>query len=213
MRKIIFIGIAVVFIIMPLAAQVDFGVKAGISYSALVQKVENTYESGARPGFSIGGVADIPLHFIYKRISLRPEIAFVNQGGSWYSAVDKEGPALHNKCWYNSLHVPVNVVFTFPFYDMDISLFAGPSFDFSLFGKMTSRETDVDLQFGQTDEKDLKRFDVGANLGLAVEYKRYFFSINSNCGVLDRRAVKRDGESSVFQNNVTFSLGYYFRKN
>ena len=29
--------------------------------------------------------------------------------------------------------------------------------------------------------------------------------------MIDRRALKRDGETSVYQNNVTFSLGYYFK--
>lgn len=211
MRKLIFIGLAAVVMTLPLFAQVDFGVKVGGSYSSLVQKVNNTYESGARPGFVIAGVADIPLHFIYKRFSFRPEIGFVHQGGSWYSGMDKEGMALYNKCRYNSLHIPLNVAFTFPFYDIHVSLFVGPSFDFSLFGKMTSRETDIDLLFGHTEEKDLKRFDVGANFGLAVEYNNYFFSVNSDCGALDRRAVKREGESRVYQNNVTFSVGYYFR--
>lgn len=212
MRKFGFIWLAILLVIIPLSAQkVDFGVRAGGSYASLVQKVGTKYESGAKMGFSVAGMADIPLTFIYKRLSFRPEIAFVNQGGSWYSGADMEGMALFNKCWYNSLNVPLNIAFTFPFYDFRISLYAGPSFDFSLFGEMSSRETDVKLNFGHSEEKDLKPFDLGVNMGFAVEYNRYFFSINSNLGTLDRRAVKREGESSVFQNNVTFSLGYFFR--
>jgi len=50
------------------------------------------------------------------------------------------------------------------------------------------------------------------NVGLAVEYSNFFFSVSALCGMIDRRALKREGETSVFQNNVTFSLGYYFRK-
>lgn len=195
----------------PASAQVVFGVRAGGAYSSLTQKVNNTYEKGSRMGYSVAGLVEVPLHSIYKRLSLRSELALVNQGGSWYSAPDMNGMALLNKCWYYSLQVPVNIAFTFPFFDTRISLSAGPSFDFSLFGKMRSRETDTDLLFGDTEEKDLKPFDLGVNLGLAVEYNNYFFSVNSNVGTLDRRAVKRDGESSVFQNNVTLSLGYYFR--
>lgn len=212
MQKIGFIWLAILLYAIPVSAQkVDFGVKAGGSYSSLVQKVGTKYESGSKMGFNIAGIADIPLHFIYKRLSFRPEIAFLNQGGSWYSGQDMEGMALFNKCWYNSLHIPLNIAFTFPFYDFRISLYAGPSLDFSLFGKMSSRETDVDLKFGHSEEKDLKPFDLGVNIGFAVEYNRYFFSVNGNMGTLDRRAVKREGESSVLQNNVTLSLGYFFR--
>ena len=39
----------------------------------------------------------------------------------------------------------------------------------------------------------------------------YFFSVSALCGTLDRRAIEREGESSLYQNNVTLSLGYMFR--
>ncbi|MEO3230637.1 PorT family protein, partial [Parabacteroides merdae] len=38
-----------------------------------------------------------------------------------------------------------------------------------------------------------------------------FFSVSALCGTLDRRAIEREGESSLYQNNVTLSLGYMFR--
>jgi len=196
---------------MSLFAQVDFGVRAGLAYSSLVQKVGDTHKSGERLGYSVAGLADIHL---YRRFSLRPEVAFTHQGGSWYSGQQiSEGMAFHNKCWYYSLQIPVNLAFTFPFFDMHISVYGGPAMDFSLFGKMTSRETNQNLTFGDTEEKDLKPFDLGVNIGFAVEYKKVFFSINTNCGTLDRRSVKREGESRLYQNNVTFSLGYFFRSN
>ena len=53
--------------------------------------------------------------------------------------------------------------------------------------------------------------DLGVNVGLRVDYSRYFFSVSALCGTLDRRAIEREGESSLYQNNVTLSLGYMFR--
>ena len=111
MRKIGLLLIAVMMI-LPAMAQVSFGVRAGGAYSSLIQKVEDTYEAGARFGFSIAGLADIPLSK-NKKWSLRPEVAFVNQGGAYYSNQDIHGMALHNKCWYYSLQIPVNVAYTF----------------------------------------------------------------------------------------------------
>lgn len=210
MRKIGLLLIAVMMI-LPAMAQVSFGVRAGGAYSSLIQKVEDRYEAGARFGFSVAGLADIPLSK-NKKWSLRPEVAFVNQGGAYYSDQDIHGMALHNKCWYYSLQIPVNVAYTFTFTDVHLSVFAGPTFDWSLFGKMKSRETNPDLHFGVSDEKDLKPCDFGMNVGLSVEYSNFFFSVSSLCGMIDRRALKRDGETSVYQNNVTLSLGYYFRK-
>lgn len=74
----------------------------------------------------------------------------------------------------------------------------------------TQASTNID--FGSKKEPNLKSFDLGVNVGMGVEYSRFFFAINSITGTLDRRAVKREGESNIFQNNVTFSLGYFFRK-
>lgn len=208
-RKII-LSLIVILMIFPAAAQVTFGVRAGGAYSSLIQKISDKYESGARFGFSVAGLAEIPLSK-NKKWTLRPEIALVNQGGSYYSNQGIDGMTLRNECWYYSLQIPVNVAYTFNFTDVNLSVFAGPAFDWSFTGKMKSRETNPDLSFGVSEEKDLKPCDVGVNVGLAVEYYDFFFSVSALCGAIDRRAVKREGETSVYQNNVTFSVGYYFR--
>ena len=182
MRKIIFIAFWAMLMIMPAVGQVTFGVRAGGAYSSLVQKVEGTYNAGARFGFSLAGLADIHL---YKGLSLRPELAFVNQGGSFYSNPQVEGAKnSFNKCSYYSIQVPVNLAYTFIINDVQLGVYAGPALDFSLFG---------------------------VSVGLRVDYSRYFFSVSALCGTLDRRAIEREGESSLYQNNVTLSLGYMFR--
>lgn len=209
MRRIGLLLIAVMLMALPISAQVAFGVRAGGAYSSLIQKVNEKAEAGARFGFSVAGLMDIPLRGGW---SLRPELAFVNQGGNYYSGQAMGGMALYNKCWYYSLQVPLDLAYTFTFTDVRLSIFAGPTFDWSLFGRMRTRETSPDLNFGISEEKDLKPCDLGVNVGLAVEYNNFFFSVNSLCGMIDRRATKREGETSVYQNNVTLSLGYYFRK-
>lgn len=209
MRKIIFIVFLSVWMIMPVVSQVAFGVRVGGAYSSLVQKVEGTYKAGARFGFSVAGLADIPL---YKGLSLRPEVAFANQGGSFISNFQVEGAKNSlNKCNYYSIQIPVNLAYTFNINDVQLGVYVGPALDFSLFGKMKTQNQNVDIHFGQDKETDLKTFDLGVNVGLRVDYSRYFFSVGALCGTLDRRAVEREGESSLYQNNVTLSLGYMFR--
>lgn len=209
MRKIVFIAFVVLSIILPTKAQVTFGVRAGGSYSSLVQKVEGTYNAGARFGFSLAGLADIHL---YKGLSLRPELAFTNQGGSFFSNPQVEGAKnSFNKCNYYSVQVPMNLAYTFIINGIHLGVYAGPALDFSLFGKMKTENQNVDIHFGQNKEADLKTFDLGVNVGLRVDYNRYFFSVGALCGTLDRRAIEREGESSLYQNNVTLSLGYMFR--
>ncbi|WP_293714108.1 porin family protein [uncultured Parabacteroides sp.] len=214
MKRIGLVIILVMLMIVPAGAQITWGVRGGLAYSSLVQKIDNNYQSGARFGFSVAGLAQIPL---YKKLSLQPEVAFVNQGGNYLSKIsDGESPELaypKTKCNYYSILVPVNLVYTFQFTDVYFSVIAGPAVDFSLFGKMKTKENlNTDIVFGQSGEADLKTFDLGVNLGLQVEYSNFFFSVSALCGTLDRRTSKHDGESSLYQNNVTFSLGYYFRK-
>lgn len=212
MKKIELIIILIMFMIVPATAQVVWGVRGGMAYSSLVQKIDNNYQSGARFGFSVAGLANIPL---YKRLSLQPEVAFVHQGGNYLSNLpDEDGTDRiypKTKCNYYSILVPVNLVYTFQFTDVYFSVMAGPAVDFSLFGKMRTNTGDSDIVFGQSGEADLKTFDLGVNMGLQVEYSNFFFSVSALCGTLDRRTTKHEGESSLYQNNVTFSLGYYFR--
>lgn len=213
MKKIGLVIILVMLMIVPATAQITWGVRGGLAYSSLVQKIDNNYQSGARFGFSVAGLAQIPL---YKRLSLQPEVAFVHQGGNYLSKISEgDGTDLaypKTKCNYYSILVPVNLVYTFRFTDVYFSVMAGPAVDFSLFGKMRTKNVDSDIVFGQSGEADLKTFDLGVNLGLQVEYSNFFFSVSALCGTLDRRTTKHDGESSLYQNNVTFSLGYYFRR-
>lgn len=206
-KCILFVGLFLLCVTSSMA-KVTWGVRAGGAYSALIQKVNDAYESGARFGFSVAALAEIPLQ---GRWSLRPELAFVNQGGNYYSAPEMAEMTFYNKCWYYSLQLPVHVAYTIPISDIGLTLYAGPLFDWSLFGKMKSREAHPSLQFGVSEEKDLKPCDLGVSVGLAVEYNRFFFSVGGVIGTIDRRAVKREGETSVYQNNVSFSLGYYFR--
>ena len=102
------------------------------------------------------------------------------------------------------------LAYTFIINDVQLGVYAVRS-HFSLFGKMKTENQNVDIHFGQTKEADLKTFDLGVNVGLRVDYSRYFFSVSALCGTLDRRAIEREGESSLYQNNVTLSLGYMFR--
>lgn len=209
MKKIGLIILLTMLVVTYASAKIVFGVRAGGAYSSMIQKVGDSYNTGARFGFGVAGLVDVPL---YKGLSLRPEVAFVNQGGSFLSNYEIEG-ALYssNKCNYYSIQIPVNLAYTFLINDIRVAVFAGPAVDFSLFGKMNTRDENVDIHFGESNKTDLKSFDLGVSVGLQVEYKKCFFSVGSICGTLDRRAVKLEGESSLYQNNVTFSLGYFFR--
>lgn len=197
--------------LLPAVAQVAFGVRAGGAYSTMVYKVDNLVESGDRFGYSFAGLLEIP---VWREFSLRPEVSFVSQGGAFNQMVSYGGDALMEvrpHFHYYSLQIPINICYTFTFSDVKVNLFGGPVPDFSLFGKKTVNGVKSDINFGSGQENDLKPFDIAFSIGLGAEYNRFTFAINAICGLTDRRAFKYTGEESVYQNNITLSLGYFFR--
>ncbi len=189
-------------------AQMSYGVRAGLSYSSLVQRIDGVSESGSRMGYSVAGGAMYQYH---RHWGVQSELAFTNQGGSYYSAEEGLGSkAVLNKYRYYSLQVPIHLTYLFSFSGVRTGIFAGPAVDFSLFGKMKSKALESDIDFGIEKEDDLKRFDLGMSAGLFAERRNVFFSIRAFCGLLDRNAVRKADESRLYQSNVTFSLGYVF---
>ncbi len=213
MKKIACVLLGVMLAVLPAAAQVRLGVRAGGAYSTMVYKVDNLVESGDRFGYSLAMTADIP---VWREFSIRPELSFVSQGGA-FNQLNKGcllpiteytvRPHYH----YYSLQIPVNICYTFTISDVKVNLFGGPAPDISLFGKKTVDGQKSDIRFGSGQENDLKPFDMAVSVGLGAEYKDFTFAINAICGLTDRRAFKYEGEESVYQNNITLSLGYFFR--
>ncbi len=212
MKKIGIVIALMVLMVIPATAQVVWGVRAGVSYSSLLQKMEDSFHPGGHFGYSFAGLVKVPL---YKRLSLQPEVAFVNQGGYYRSEnllnEDNEPIGPKTKLNYYALSVPINLVYTFRFTDVYFSLMAGPALDVSLFGRKNDDGVKSDIVFGKSRSADLKPVDLAINIGGQVEYENFFFSVAALCGTIDRHTLKHEGKCSIYQNNITFSLGYYFR--
>jgi hypothetical protein len=206
LRKWILIG-CMTTVVMPAVARITFGVRAGLARTAFTQKVDLDYQSGSRIGYSIAGLADIPF---YHRFSFRPAITLANQGGAYCTLRDEAGlPQLKYKADYYSLQIPLTIAFNIPISGVRMAVYAGPAPDFSLGGKM--RRVEAGEEAPPVLEKKMKAFDFGINGGIAVEYKNIFFSIETFHGTSDRRVDTYENESPVYQNSITFSLGYFFR--
>lgn len=209
MKNIVFPLLLLFLFALPAKAQVVFGVRAAGAYSSMIQKVDEVARSGAHFGYGAAGILEIPLR---KRFLLRPEIILLNQGGRFY-AMRGEDPQVQRPfvCDYYSVQIPANVQFVFTSPEIMFSVYGGPYIDMSLWGKMKEDGVSRTMSFGGSSRNDLKRFDLGVNLGLGVEYNKFFFSVQAFCGTLNRNAGHKEGCSSVYQSNVAFSLGYMFR--
>jgi hypothetical protein len=90
-----------------------------------------------------------------------------------------------------------------------MSVYGGPALNFLLYDKLTTRRMTEESE--SVTEKGIRSFDMRINAGISVEYIGVFFSIDTMAGSFDRRIEKTKDESPVYQNNLTFSLGYFFR--
>ena len=206
-RKTIGITGMILFLAMPSTAKITYGVKAGLGRSWMIQKLDLDYHSGPRFGYSVAALADIPF---YRRFSFRPEIALYKQGGYFNSQFDQFGsPKLKYTADYHSLQLPFDIAFTIPITGVRMAIFGGVVPDFHLWGKMNVKGIGEEPMAKQ--EMEMKSFDLGINSGISVEFKNIIFSINMLLGTMDRRIEKIESESAVYQNNLTFSLGYRFR--
>jgi hypothetical protein len=190
---------------IPAIARVYWGVRAGVARSSLVQKIDLDYWSGSCVGYSVAGLADIPF---YERFSFRPEIAFAYEGGSFHSE-HTEGLFLKHSLRNYSLQPAFNIAFNIPISGVKMAVYLGSALDLHLWDKISAGR--IDENQTAVTEKAIRPFDVGTNAGISVEYKGVFFSINSLIGSLSRKKEKTEDTPSVFQNNITFSLGYFFR--
>lgn len=207
MKKISYLFLLSLLFTLPAKAQVVFGVRAAGAYSSMIQKVDEVARSGAHFGYGAAGILEIPLR---KRFLLRPEIILLNQGGRFYAAKGDD-PQVPFVCDYYSVQIPANVQFVFTSPEIMFSVYGGPYIDMSLWGRMKEDGVRRTMSFGGSARNDLKRFDLGVNLGLGVEYNKFFFSVQAFCGTLNRNAGHKQGGNSVYQSNVAFSLGYMFR--
>ena len=199
MKKWIFL-LVMMALSFSVKAQVTFGARAGIAYTSLTQIIDEEVTYGGRVGFNVAGLMDIPLS---RKFSLRPELSFISQGGA-YSLEFREEETLWQryKRNYYAVQVPVSLTYKMFRNEWEFGVYGGPSFSLS---------TPVKEREG-LDERRFRTFDVGAGAGFYVERYNLFFTIYTNTGLVDRLEEKRPGESHIYQNNVTFSFGYLFRK-
>lgn len=196
-----------VILTMQSSAKVYWGVRAGVSRSSLVQKIDLDYHSGAIVGGSVASLMDIPF---YERFSFRPEVIWTYQGGSFFSGInDSKEYTLTNNVKGHAIQVPLNLAFNIPIIGVHLAIYGGPAFDFRLNDKLSTKQRLEEPV--PTPPQKIRPFDFGINTGISVEYQNVFFSISSLYGTLDRRKTKIPNDAHVYQNNLTFSIGYFFR--
>lgn len=193
-------------------AQINFGLKGGLNLADLtyISNDPNTGKAKALGSFQLGAVIDYPLTWW---ISLQPGLMVTGKGAN-VKQKELTGTFTHKiHPWY--LEVPVNLLFK-PSIDYNTQLYfgGGPYLAFGIGGKssydgtssLSSYISDHKLKFGNGQNADMRRIDLGMNILAGVEFRQvlmigvqYGFSLRNN-------APKKNDETPDVLKNKGLSI-------
>lgn len=215
MKKTAFLLIVAVIISSNMNAQkTRFGVNGGVTIANYTAKAAGESETAdSKIGFTLGVVADILLgdHF-----SIQPGLNFVQKGTKDEQTLG--GITEKASLVTNHLEVPVNFLYNSNTKDAgNFFIGAGPSFAFGVSGKWKyddgTNTVDESVNFGDTDEDDMKGFDFGANIIAGYTLGNGLtFSANYNIGI-SNLAPGGDSNNSLRSNYFGIKLGWMFKGN
>jgi hypothetical protein len=204
MKKIILLTTFSALAIMSFSQ--NFGVKAGLNLANMLYKNDEGTLSDdfkVKPGFHIGGIADIPL---IENISVETGILLSSKGFRY----DKNGVKFSDNLIY--LDIPVTAKYSYVLNKIKLFANAGPNFGLGLSGKYKTEiegDEDRDVKWGSGEENDLKRFDLGLLIGAGVQYDSYTVGLNYNLG-LSNIAANTEGGTKIKNRIFGLSVGYMF---
>ena len=183
-------------------AQVKFGPKVGLNFSTMSMKSEGvSLDTKMRTGFHVGAILekDITSSFF-----IQPGIFFSSKG-SKYDALDGI------KIVANYIDIPVNVGYKLRLCkSSNLRLMAGPYFAYGVGGTATETiigEHKEDIKWGSGNDDDLKPFDMGLNLGAAVELNSFQVGLQYGFGLLN---ISADSDATIKNGVLSLSVAYLF---
>jgi opacity protein-like surface antigen len=153
-------------------AQLSSGYVFGVNFSTLNLQTKGTCSNlETKGGINLGLFLEVPLT---RRFSFQPKLLFSAKGTDF--KIDTVKYSLSPVY----LEIPLNVGFRMG----NISLFAGPYLAIGIGGlKMDLKGNLRDISFGTGENKDMKAFDAGFNVGLGVNIKGILISAQYGIGL------------------------------
>jgi len=181
-------------------AQVNFGLRIGTNFSKQLYQYdgEDAFDDMKMlPGGNLGFVLDIEVN---EPLSIETGMLLNTKGyrRKWTEA--DTDYKLYNYLAY--LDVPINAKYTFDLGGPRFYLNAGPYLAFAVFGKAAAVSSDpaegtseIDIEFGNEEIDDYKRFDFGFNIGGGFEFGSFVIGANyglglKNIGTIDDLKIK-----------------------
>lgn len=192
-RKLLFLSLfAIVAMVTSAQNQIDWSVKAGIGLANIIG--ENMGSPKVKLAYKLGLGLECPFDKVW---SLQTGISFVSRGTN-HTIVETDGIAAQAKVNASYLELPLMVAARFAIdRNTRILVSAGPYGAWGIGGKTkalgynwsSSSTPDWDAgnvieidTFGK-DGLDLRRFDYGVGVGVAVEYQHYMIGVDGQLGL------------------------------
>jgi hypothetical protein len=186
-----------------------FAVKAGLNLSKMLLKSDNgNYSSDLKmhPGFHIGATVEIPITDIF---SFEPGLLLTTKGYNYKRPGSSDYTEKLNLFYFE---IPLNAKATFDVEGVKIYGAFGPYLGLGLSGKYKTKTSGVSdnstVNWGSDSENDdLKRFDLGINVGAGVEIKSILVGINYGLGLANISSYT-DGGNKAKNRVFAISFGY-----
>jgi len=213
MKKLFFLS--VIFVVSHFSATAQntrFGFTAGAVFANYHSKVDGETDNGnSKTGLTAGVLVDIPAG---KHFSFQPAVNYVQKG----SKDEQTAGGITEKIKFsvNTIEVPFNFVYKAGGSNGNFFIGAGPSFAFALSGKLKYEDNNnsltEDIKFGNTDNDDMKGFDMGMNLMTGYCFQNgLLFTVNYNAG-LSNLAPGGSADGTVKSSYFGIKLGYIINK-
>lgn len=185
---------------------VSLGVRAGIDISSI--NADDIFGIKSKTGFFGGVSADFR---IINSFAVNTGVFFAQKGYKTQLVTATEQSMVDFHATANFIEVPVYASYRVsPDEDNSFQIFAGPYFDFGVYGKMKAKghiagteiEPSVDLFKG---DYGYRRFQVGIGVGGAYTYQHVTLSASYQWGITD---VSRNSDAKW--GNACITLGYNF---
>lgn len=178
----------------------NFGLRVGANLANVNIDTEGfSMSPDSRLGMQLGVVAEFPVN---EALFFSPGLLFVQKGYK----MEMEGDEA--KARMNYLDIPMNLLYKVDLSGAKLLLQAGPNLGIGLNGKEKYDDEEEDIEFG-SDEDQLKRLDLGLNLGVGAEIQQVQVALNYTLGLSN---ISNYDEADIKNNVLSLSVTYLFGK-
>ncbi len=159
-------------------AQINTGYLFGVNLTTMSVKVNGVSCPAERPfAIHFGQYLEIPVN---DNFAFEPALKFSAKGADYViDSTDYSISPIY-------LEVPLNLKLKFGSRTVKVSLYGGPYFSCGIGGyKIVSGGVLNDIRYGKNDYNDLRRFDIGYNLGAGINIKGFSVSVQYGVGLSD----------------------------